>query len=97
VLGVVVVHAVQAFLPMQRRQKGQFDPSRAHRRHQLGKWSDRLPIHGALPRYAVPDRLLEHRLSPRALSNRWPDRIIARMLNFRKNHDELEEADLKLR
>jgi NAD(P)-dependent dehydrogenase (short-subunit alcohol dehydrogenase family) len=41
-------------------------------------------------RYAIPDRRLTYWLVPRILPDRWLDRIIARMLNFRKLRDDLE-------
>jgi len=41
-------------------------------------------------RYAIPDRLFKYWLAPRVLPDRWLDRIIARMLDFRKVRDDLE-------
>jgi len=40
-------------------------------------------------RYAIPDRPIKYWLAPRLLPDRWLDRIIDRMLNFRKVRDDL--------
>ena len=48
-------------------------------------------------RYAIPDRRLTYWLAPRALPDRWLDRIIDRMLNFRKIRTDLERGNLPFR
>jgi NAD(P)-dependent dehydrogenase (short-subunit alcohol dehydrogenase family) len=40
-------------------------------------------------RYAIPDRWFQYWLVPRLLPDRWLDRIIGRVLNFRKIRDDL--------
>jgi hypothetical protein len=41
-------------------------------------------------RYAVPDRKIKFWLVPRLLPDRWLDRVIDRVLDFKKIRDDLE-------
>lgn len=42
-------------------------------------------------RYAIPDQRFKYWLAPRVLPDRWLDRIIARVLKFKKVRDDLEQ------